>query len=101
MSPQRWGACWTRKKQTIMTISKFRKFIPSFYEGDGHQRRVSYKELIELGDLFNEQVNKYRIDFESYEERQEALFDFILQYINGNDDPQIDYIDYNIIDTDN
>lgn len=84
-----------------MTISKFRKFIPSFYEGDGHQRRVSYKELIELGDLFNEQINKYRIDFESYEERQEALFDFILQYINGNDDPQIDYIEYYIIDTDN
>ena len=84
-----------------MKIKKFRKFIPSFYEGDGNQRRVSYKELIELGDLFNEQINKYRIDFESYEERQEALFDFILQYINGNDDPQIDYIDYNIIDTDN
>ena len=47
-----------------MKIKKFRKFIPSFYEGDGNQRRVSYKELIELGDLFNEQVNKYRIDFE-------------------------------------
>lgn len=84
-----------------MKIKKYRKFIPSFYEGDGHQRSVSYKELIELGDLFNEQINKYRIDFESYEERQEALFDFILQYINGNDDPQIDYIEYYIIDTDN
>ncbi len=84
-----------------MTIKKYRKFIPSFYEGDGNQRRVSYKELIELGNLFNEQVNKYRIDFDSHEDRQEALFDFILQYINGNNDPQIDYIEYRIIETDN
>ena len=84
-----------------MKNKRFRKFVPSFYEGDGNQRSVGYEQLIELGNLFNEQVNKYRIDFESYEERQEALFDFILQYINGNNDPQIDYIEYHIIDTDN
>ena len=84
-----------------MKIKRIRKFIPSLFEGDGDQRGVSYGELVELGNIFNEQIEKYHINFESYEERQEALFDFIQQYINGNDDPQIDYIEFLLIDTDN
>ena len=80
---------------------KFRKAVPSNYVGNGEKRDVSYGELVELENLFNEKVKEHHIDFESDEERQESLFDFIQQYINGNDAPEIDYIEYYIIDTDN
>lgn len=53
------------------------------------QRSVSYSELVELEDMFNEQVKKRNIKFDNDEACSEALFDFIDQYINGNDNPQI------------
>lgn len=68
-----------------------RKAIPSNYVGNGEQRNVSYGELAELNNKFNEQIKEFNIGFECEEERQEALFDFIQQYINGNDDPKIAY----------
>ena len=68
-----------------------RKAIPSNYGGNGEQRNVSYGELAELNNKFNEQIKEFNIGFECEEERQEALFDFIQQYINGNDDPKIAY----------
>lgn len=68
-----------------------RKAIPSNYVGNGEQRNVSYGELAELEKMFKEQVKTLRICFESKEERDEALFDFIQQYIDGNDDPQVNF----------
>ncbi len=72
---------------------KVRKAVPSNYVGNGEQRNVSYGELAELENMFNEQVKKFRISFDSKEERDEALFDFTQQYINGNDDPKVNYVD--------
>jgi len=65
--------------------------VPSNFEGNGEQRNISYGELAELENMFNEQIKEFNIGFECEEERQEALFDFIQQYINGNDDPKIAY----------
>lgn len=70
-----------------------RKAVPSNYVGNGEQRNVSYGELVELVDSFNEQVKTLRISFDSKEERDEALFDFTQQYINGNDDPQVNFVE--------
>lgn len=75
-----------------MEENKKRKAAPSNYVGNGEQRDVSYGELAELENIFNEQVKKFRINFDSKEERDEALFDFTQQYINGNDDPRIYYV---------
>lgn len=72
---------------------KKRKAIATVFSGNGEQRDVSYGELVELENMFNEQVKKFNIGFECEEERQEALFDFIQQYIDGNDNPQIAYED--------
>lgn len=76
-----------------MEENKKRKAAPSNYIGKDVQRDVSYGELAELENMFNEQVKKFRINFDSKEERDEALFDFTQQYINGNDDPKIAYED--------
>ena len=65
------------------------KALPSTFVGDGKQRDVSCGELVELENMFNKQVKMFNIGFECEGERQEALFDFIQQYIDGNDDPQI------------
>lgn len=70
-----------------------RKAIPSNYVGNGEQRNVSYGELAELENMFIEQVNELRIYFESKEEWDEAHFDFIQQYIDGNDDPQVNFVE--------
>ena len=53
------------------------------------QRSVSYGELAELESMFNDQVEKRHIVFGDTEESTEALFDFIQQYIEGNDNPQV------------
>lgn len=53
------------------------------------QRSVSYGELAELENMFNEQVKKRNIVFSGNEECTEALFDFIQQYIEGNNNPQV------------
>lgn len=70
-----------------------RKAVPSNYVGNGEQRNVSYGELVELENSFNEQVKTLHISFDSKEERDEALFDFTQQYINGNDAPRINYVE--------
>lgn len=54
------------------------------------QRSVSYQELSELEEMFNKQVKEKNIKFDDNEQCSEALFDFIDQYINGNDNPKID-----------
>jgi len=66
--------------------------VPSDFEGNGEQRNISYGELAALQELFDQQVEEFNIGFECDEEREEALFDFVQQYINGNDDPQIHYV---------
>ena len=53
------------------------------------QRSVSYGEIMELENIFDEQVNEKHVVFKDPEERDEALFDFIQQYIDGDDDPQL------------
>lgn len=53
------------------------------------QRSVSYGELAELENMFNEQIKKRHIKFEDEEKCSEALFDFIQQYIDGDDNPQV------------
>ena len=70
--------------------------VPSDFEGNGEQRNISYGELAALQELFDQQVEEFNIGFECDEEREEALFDFIQQYINGNDDPQIEYVDQDL-----
>ncbi len=65
--------------------------VPSSNEGNNEQRDISYGELAALEQLFDEQVEEFNVSFECEEERQDALFDFVQQYIDGNDDPQIDY----------
>ena len=74
-----------------MAENQKRKAVASAFDGNGEQRDVSYGELVELEDMFNEQVEKFNICFGCEEERQEVLFDFIQQYIDGNDNPQIAY----------
>lgn len=75
-----------------MEKKKLNKAIPSSYVGNGEQRSISYGELAELQSLFDKQVGEFNIGFECEEEQQEALFDFVQQYINGNDDPRIEYV---------
>ncbi len=66
--------------------------VPSDFEGNGEQRNISEGEIVALQELFDQQVEEFNIGFECDEEREEALFDFVQQYINGNDDPQIHYV---------
>ncbi len=75
-----------------MDNKNFNSAVPSGFESNGEQRNVSCGELVELENKFNEQVEKFQISFDSEEERQEALSDFTQQYINGNDDPQINFV---------
>jgi len=58
-------------------------------EQQQEQRNVSYGQLAALEILFNEQVADAGVTFDSDEQRDEALFDFTQQYIDGNDNPQI------------
>lgn len=53
------------------------------------QRSVSYGELAELENMFNDQIKRKHIVFSDPEESSQALFDFIQQYIEGNDNPQV------------
>lgn len=53
------------------------------------QRDISYGELAELGNLFEKQLLEKGITLCDDEYRQEALFDFIDQYQNGNDNPEL------------
>lgn len=53
------------------------------------QRDVSYGELAALDEEFDRQVNERGITFPDEEVEQECLFDFVQQYIDGNDNPEI------------
>ena len=53
------------------------------------QRNISYAELVALQNLFYEQVERDGIIFPNEEIEQECLFDFQQQYIDGDDEPQI------------
>jgi len=53
------------------------------------QRSISWGELNELQVLFDEQVISQGIIFPDDEIRDEALFDFVDQYINGCDYPEV------------
>ena len=53
------------------------------------QRNISYGELAELERMFNEQVAARGVVFEDENDRNEALFDFYQQYIDGDDKPQL------------
>jgi len=58
------------------------------------QRNVSYGELAELENLFEEQIKERGIEFTNDEQMEEARFDFIQQFIDGNDNPVIHIINY-------
>lgn len=51
------------------------------------QRNVSYGEIIALENEFDAQADG--IEFESEDARDECLSDFIQQYIDGDDNPEI------------
>lgn len=56
----------------------------------GGQRSVSYGELAELQRMFREQADALGVDYsEEPELKEQALADFIDQYIDGSDSPQL------------
>lgn len=50
------------------------------------QRDICYGDIADLGSLFEELTAGHNFDCE--EAKDESLFDFIQQYIEGNDEPQ-------------
>ena len=85
------------------TIKKFDEFINSrnnevkqeevieeqVVENPTEQRSISYGEIVELQSMFDAQVEGKHIIWENDEQLEQALFDFIQQYIDGNDTPEI------------
>lgn len=53
------------------------------------ERSVSYGELACLENLFDEQLRDMKVALADEEYRTEALNDFIDQYIQGNDNPEV------------
>ena len=53
------------------------------------QRDVSYGELVALDEEFERQVKEKHIAFPDWEIEEECHIDFVQQYIDGDDDPQI------------
>lgn len=53
------------------------------------QRDVSYGELIALDEEFERQVKERYIEFPDSEIEEQCHLDFVQQYIDGDDDPQI------------
>ena len=53
------------------------------------QRDVSYGELAALDEEFEKQVKERNIVFPDPEIEEQCHFDFVQQYIDGDDDPQI------------
>lgn len=53
------------------------------------QRNISYGEMVELQNKFEEEEARLGIVFTDEEIREEAMFDFIGQYIDGIDCPEI------------
>lgn len=56
---------------------------------DHSQRSASYGEILELQEIFNQQVKEKNIVFKNDEYREESFFDFLQQYLEGNDNPEI------------
>lgn len=55
------------------------------------QRDVSYGELVALQQEFETQLDENHVIFDDDDDYDEALNDFIQQYMDGDDDPQIDF----------
>lgn len=53
------------------------------------ERDVDYGELCALDEEFERQVKEKNIVFPNPEIAQECRFDFVQQYIDGDDNPQI------------
>lgn len=66
--------------------------IAAMENAEPHQRDVSYGELAALQEMFDEQAKEWIFDEE--ETRQECLLDFQQQYIDGDDNPQIQSAGY-------
>lgn len=56
---------------------------------DNSQRSASYGEILELQEIFNQQVKEKNIVFKNDEYLEESFFDFLQQYLEGNDNPEI------------
>ena len=53
------------------------------------QRDIIYGELAALDEEFEKQVKEKKIEFPDSEIEEQCHFDFVQQYIDGDDDPQI------------
>lgn len=60
------------------------------------QRDISYGELVALQQEFEAQLDENGVVFDDDESYEEALGDFIQQYIDGNDNPTLDLSDTNL-----
>lgn len=58
-------------------------------EKEFKQRDVSYGELFALDQEFEKQLAESGYVFSDEETKEECRFDFVQQYIDGDDDPQI------------
>lgn len=58
-------------------------------ENENTQRDVSFYELASLHAEFEFQLRSLGVEFVNYENRMECLYDFVGQYIDGNDEPSI------------
>ena len=55
------------------------------------QRDISYGEIVALQQEFETQLDERGVVFDNDEDYDEAFFDFEQQYIDGDDDPQINW----------
>lgn len=53
------------------------------------ERDLYYDELVALGEEFERQVKEKNIVFPNPEIKEDCRFDFVQQYIYGDDNPQI------------
>lgn len=83
-----WGAL---KSKTIISDSVKQNKITNMKRIKDEQRDVSYEELDALQQEFETQLDEAGVIFDNDDDYNEALDDFIQQYIEGDDDPQIDF----------
>ena len=53
------------------------------------EREITYKQLHLLQEMFEQQVKEQNMVFPDEEQEEHCLDDFIEQYVQGNDNPQI------------
>lgn len=75
--------------------SNLRRVQDEFRDG---QRDVSYGELSALGEYFDEQLAERGVTLDQ-DDYDQAFFDFVDQYVNGNDDPQVNLEPLGIYDS--